>query len=101
MSPRTPMAGRRIPSAPLPARRRRALAAVEALVGVNAIGGMAYALGGAEGVPPEWLAGTPFRSYAIPGAYLGVVVGGACLGAAYALARDDRRARAAALASSA
>jgi hypothetical protein len=85
----------------LPLGARRALAAIEAVVGLNAIGGMAYALGGAKDVPPEWLDGTPFGSYAVPGLYLGVVVGGSCLAGAYTAARDDPRARATALASSA
>jgi hypothetical protein len=96
-----PMTPRGILTAPLPARRRRALAAIEAVVGLNAIGGMAYALGGAKDVPPEWLDGTPFDSYVLPGVYLGVVVGGSCLAAAFTAARDDHCARAAALASSA
>jgi hypothetical protein len=100
MTRTSPPKPRRSLSAPLPPRRRRALAAVEAAVGLNAIGGMAYALGGAEDVPPEWLDGTPFDSYALPGLYLGLAVGGSCLAAAYAAARDDRRARAAALGSS-
>jgi hypothetical protein len=101
MTRSSPMTPRGILSLPLSTRRRRALAAIEAVVGLNAIGGMAYALGGAKDVPPEWLDGTPFGSYVVPGLYLGVVVGGSCLAAAYAAARDDRRARAAALASSA
>src|SRR4051794_33454590 len=88
-------------SSPLRSGRRRAIAAIAACVGINALGGMAYALGGAEAVPREWLEGTPFRSYTIPGLYLGVVVGGSCLAAAGLAARDDHRARIAALASAA
>jgi hypothetical protein len=49
----------------LSTRRRRTLAAIEAIVGLNAIGGMAYALGGAKHVPEEWLDGTPFDSSVI------------------------------------
>ena len=48
---------------------------------------MAYALGGASGVPEEWLENSPFDSYLIPGLYLGVVVGGTCLAAAYTTVR--------------
>ena len=88
-------------TAPLRVRRRWALAALGAMVGVNALGGMAYALGGAKRVPPQWLDGTPFGSYVVPGLYLGVVVGGSCLTAAYAAVRDHDGARVAALASSA
>jgi hypothetical protein len=83
------------------ARRRRALAAIEGVVAINALGGMAYALGGAAAVPTEWLDGTPFDSYLIPGLYLGVVVGGGCLAAAYVSLRRPGRARIAGLASSA
>lgn len=86
---------------PLSARRRSALVAIEAVVGVNAMGGMAYALGGARAVPSEWLDGTPFDSYVIPGVYLGVVVGGSCVLAAYAAARDHHLARPAAVAAAA
>jgi hypothetical protein len=86
---------------PLPARRRWALAVIEAAVAVNALGGMAYALAGARAVPSEWLDGTPFESYVIPGVYLGVVVGGSCLLAGYTAARDHDLARSAALASAA
>src|SRR4051795_11820255 len=83
------------------ARRRRALAAIEGVVAINALGGMTYALGGAAAVPAEWLDGTPFDSYLIPGLYLGVVVGGGCLAAAYATLCHPSRARASALGSSA
>ena len=79
---------------------RRAIAAIDTVVGLSAIGGMVYALRGAEAVPPEWLDGSPFPDYRIPGAYLGTVVGGSCLVAAVAAARDDPRARAPALTSS-
>jgi hypothetical protein len=86
---------------PLRGRRRRALAAIEGVVAVNAFGGMAYALGGADAVPVEWLEDTPFDGYLIPGLYLGVVVGGSCVAAAYATVRFPGSARVAALASSA
>ena len=94
-------AARRLPGGPLGVRRRRALAAIEAVVALNAFGGMVYALGGASQVPTEWLQGTPFESYLIPGLYLGVAVGGTCLGAAWVTLRRPDRARAAALGASA
>jgi len=94
-------AGRRRLAAPLPRRSRRLVAAIAALVGLNALGGMAYALAGAEGVPIEWLEGRPFSSYRIPGICLGTVVGGSCLVAVWSAVHDDLRARPAALASSA
>src|SRR4051794_2425460 len=81
--------------------RRRALVAIEGVVAVNALGGMAYALGGAPAVPDGWLDDTPFGSYLVPGLYLGVVVGGSCLAAASITVRDPHHARVAALGSSA
>src|SRR3954452_13771310 len=86
---------------PLGARRRWTLAAIDSLVAVNALGGMAYALRRDHAVPEEWLDDTPFGSYLVPGLYLGVVVGGSSLAAAYATIRDPRRARVAAFGSSA
>ena len=82
-------------------RRRRLLVAIEAVVGVNALGGMAYALGGAKDVPTEWLDGSPFHSYRVPGLVLGAVVGGTSLSAAYLVATEHQAARPAALTSSA
>jgi hypothetical protein len=92
---------RPVVGAPLCDSRRCALAAIEGMVAVNALGGMAYALGGAPAVPDKWLDGTPFGSYLVPGLYLGVVVGGSCLAAAYTTVRDPGRARVAAFESSA
>ena len=56
-------------------------------MGLNAVAGAWYAIGGAPDVPIEWLEGTPFDDYVIPGLVLGGVVGGTQLGAAFALAR--------------
>ncbi len=49
---------------------------------LNAFGGGYYGMSGAEGVPVEWLAGSPFRTYFIPGLILFVIVGGCFLTAA-------------------
>lgn len=63
--------------------------------------GMAYALGGAPGVPERWLEGSPFGSYVVPGLILGAGVGGSVAAAAFAVHRrrrhDDLIAAAAAL----
>ena len=59
------------------------------------IGGITLALG-IDKFPAEWLAGTPFRSYLIPGLILTVVVGGS---AAVATIAALRRAAAGALTS--
>jgi hypothetical protein len=64
---------------------RRILIAVELFLALNAIGGSIYAFGGAEGVDREWLDGTPFNDYVIPGVILLVLVGGSLAAAAIAL----------------
>ena len=50
-------------------------------------------MAGAEGVPPEWLEGSPFNNYLIPGIILFVVVGGCCLFAAIAVIARKKIAR--------
>lgn len=52
------------------------------LLAINAFGGGYYAMAGAEGVPIEWLQGSPFTSYFIPGLFLFTVIGGWALFAA-------------------
>lgn len=74
-------------------RRSAALAAIEAVVGINAVGGMVYAVAGAKDVPIEWLDGSPFRDYRMPGIVLGTVVGGTNLAAAAAVAKSHPAAR--------
>jgi hypothetical protein len=66
---------------------RRTLLAVELFLALNAVAGAVYAFGGAEGVKREWLDGTPFHDYVIPGVLLVVVVGGSLAAAAVALLR--------------
>jgi hypothetical protein len=62
---------------------RIVLAAVDGLVALTAIGGgLALVLGlEAERFGPEWLDGTPFRSYLAPGMLLSLVVGGSAAAA--------------------
>jgi hypothetical protein len=50
-----------------------------AFAALNAFGGGYYGMAGAEGVPLEWLEGSLFHNYFIPGLILFVVVGGAFL----------------------
>lgn len=50
-----------------------------AFAALNAFGGGYYGMAGAEGVPLEWLEGSPFHNYFIPGLILFVVVGGVFL----------------------
>jgi hypothetical protein len=64
---------------------------------LNAFAGGAYGLAGADGVPLEWLAGSPFRDYFIPSVILFLVVGGCLLWAAIAVLIGHHTARAVAL----
>ncbi|MBO9533568.1 MAG: hypothetical protein J7513_11415 [Solirubrobacteraceae bacterium] len=79
----------------------RALAVLDAVVGVSAIGGATYAVGGAPQWPREWLEGSPFRSYLVPGLVLGLVHAPLDLAAGYALWRRRPEATALALTSGA
>ena len=60
---------------------------VDLFVALTAIGGGIALLAGLESnerVPTEWLQGTPFRNYVIPGLILTVVVGGSAAIATFA-----------------
>lgn len=50
------------------------------------LGGIALALG-VDKFPAQWLIGTPFRSYVIPGLVLAVIVGGSATVAAVTMVR--------------
>lgn len=63
---------------------------------LNAFGGGCYGLLGAKGVPPEWLAGSPFKDYTVPSLILFLVVGGSSLAASIAVFRRSPWARPAA-----
>jgi hypothetical protein len=71
---------------------RYVLAAVLGLVALNAFAGGYYGMSGAEGVPVEWLHGSPFHSYWAPSLILFVVVGGAYATGAIAVLARGRRA---------
>ena len=66
---------------------RMTLAGLHLFMGFWCVLGMLYAVGGAEGVPREWLDGSPFGDYVVPGLILGILVGGAHFVAAGALLR--------------
>jgi hypothetical protein len=71
-------------------RVRFALFVVDLSAAVSAvIGGVAVALD-ADHFPREWLTGSPFSDYVLPGAILAVLVGGAAAIAALATARFPR-----------
>ena len=60
---------------------------VDLFVALTAIGGGIALFTGLESderIPPEWLDGTPFKSYVIPGLILAVVVGGSAAIATFA-----------------
>jgi hypothetical protein len=75
---------------------RIALFVLDAFVALTAIGGGAAIVTGADRFPPEWLRGSPFDDYAVPGLILATVVGAS---AAVAAATTWRRPRLAAQAS--
>jgi hypothetical protein len=84
-----------------PAALRYLLGGLLAFGALNAFGGGYYGMSGAEDVPREWLEGSPFDDYFIPGLVLFVVVGGSFLAAAIAVFAKLRIARTAALAAGA
>lgn len=61
---------------------RYTLSFLLALVALNAFAGGYYAMSGAVDVPTEWLIGSPFHDYFLPGLILFIVVGGVFLVAA-------------------
>jgi hypothetical protein len=81
-----------------PAAIRYSLGGLLAFGALNAFAGGYYGMSGAEDVPREWLEGSPFENYFIPGLVLFVVVGGSLLAAAIAVFAGLRLARQAALA---
>lgn len=64
---------------------RYTLGTLLAFLALNAFGGGYYAMAGAEGVPVEWLQGSPFSDYFYPGVILFMVVGGGFLLASIAI----------------
>lgn len=66
---------------------RITLAAIEAFIGLDAVGGGIAILTGAfdQWFPIAWLQGTPFNNYLIPGLFLLIIVGGGMLLAAVTL----------------
>lgn len=72
--------------------RRGLLAGAHVVMAANAFAGAWYAVAGAPDVPREWLAGTPFDTYVVPGLVLGGIVGGTQVAAGVALARSAGRA---------
>jgi hypothetical protein len=82
---------------PHPTVIRYSLGGLLAFGALNAFAGGYYGMSGAEDVPREWLEGSPFDDYFIPGLVLFLVVGGSMLAAAIAVFAALRIARLAAL----
>ena len=80
---------------------RTLLGALFAFGALNAFAGGYYGLSGADGVPREWLAGSPFSDYVVPSLVLFVVVGGALALAAIMVLRGHPLASAIACAAAA
>ena len=59
-------------------------------LGLQGVGGGWYGLGGAQGVEPAWLAGSPFPDYTIPSLFLLLVIGGGSFATAFAWWRRSR-----------
>jgi hypothetical protein len=74
------------------------LGALLALIALNAFAGGYYGLKGADGVPTEWLQGSPFRDYFVPSLILLIAVGGSSAIASVAVFEGLRVARLAAFA---
>jgi hypothetical protein len=89
------------PTSEAPPMTRRhteqAIAVLGAVTALNAAGEAWYGLGGAPGVPVEWLRGSMFRSYRAPSLVLGVAVGGSTAAAAVTAWRGSARAPVAAI----
>jgi hypothetical protein len=69
------------------------LGCLTGVLAINALGGGFYGMAGAEGVPVEWLKGSPFKDYFIPGLILFAVIGGLFLVATVQLFRAKPGAR--------
>ena len=76
---------------------RYLLGTLLAFAALNAFAGGFYGMSGAEGVPVEWLDGTPFDNYFVPSLILFAIVGGTSLVGAVAVFANADAARRAAL----
>ncbi len=63
------------------------LATLDVFVALTATGGGIAAATGVDPLPSEWLEGTPFRSYMIPGILLALLVGGSATAASVMMLR--------------
>ncbi len=61
---------------------RDTLIVLEILIAAAAVAGGVYAIMGAPGVPRDWLKGSAFKTYLVPGLVLLILVGGSMAAAA-------------------
>jgi hypothetical protein len=61
-----------------------------AFMALNAFAGGYYAIAGAKNVPLEWLEGSPFKNYLLPGLFLFIVIGGSCTAGSIAIFRNNK-----------
>lgn len=71
---------------------RNALGGLLLLLAINAFGGGYYGMAGAAGVPLEWLKGSLFQSYFLPGLFLFIMIGGLSVSAAVLVFRRHAKA---------
>ncbi len=76
---------------------RYTLGSLLIFLAINAFGGGYYGMAGAKDIPVEWLKGSPFNDYFIPGIFLFLVIGGSALLSGIAVFTRHRLARKAAL----
>jgi hypothetical protein len=69
---------------------RGVLTALDAVVGLTALGGGVSLMTGIDAFPASWLEGTPFSSYVVPGLILATAVGGSAIAASIAVAASRR-----------
>jgi hypothetical protein len=58
------------------------------LLAINAFGGGYYGMAGAKNIPVDWLEGSPFSDYSIPGLFLFIVIGGSAFFSGIAVFRQ-------------
>lgn len=71
-------------------KTRVALTVLDGFAALSAVGGGIAVASGVDKFPPEWLSGSPFDGYLVPGLILAVAVGGSATIAAVAVVQNLR-----------
>lgn len=69
------------------------LGSILLVVALSAFGGGCYGIAGAKSIPLEWLEGSPFNNYLIPGLFLFIFIGGFALFSAVLTFKSDAKYR--------